>query len=510
VYGGSADAYKKTLNWVANATPADLKKAGNTWLTDGDYTLTILPFPKYAPAATGADRKTLPAAGTPPAPKFAAVQTAKLANGMNLVVSERHGTPIVNFNLIIDSGYASDQFSIPGTASLAMNMLDEGTTTKDALQISTETARLGANLGSGANLDTAVVTLSALKTELDPSLALFSDVVLHPAFKSEDLERLRKLQFANIQREKSQPFGMALRVLPRFIYGTGHAYANPLTGSGTEGSVAKIKREDLVKFHETWFKPNNATIIVVGDTTMAEIKPKLEALFGSWKQGDVPTKNVATVAMNPKPVVYLVDKPGALQSLILAGVIAPPKSVPNDLAISTMNTVLGGAFVSRLNMNLREDKHWSYGAGSFIPDAAGQRMFVAFAPVQTDKTKESIVEVQRELKDITKDRVLTADELANAKTLLAQSLPGRWETTNQVSNALTEVVRFHLPSDYWDTYAGRVHALALTDTNAAAVQIVKPDNLVWVIIGDRAKIEQGIRDLNLGEVHLVDADGNPL
>ena len=510
VYGGSADSYKQTLDWVEKANAEDLKKAGRAWLSDGDYTLTILPFPKYAPAATGADRKQVPLAAEPPAPKFVDVQRATLSNGLNLVVAERHSVPTVNFNLVIDAGYAADQFALPGTAALASNMLDEGTTTRDAIQISTELARLGANLGSGSSLDTTFVSLNALKTQLDDSLKLYADVVRNPSFAENDLERLRRLQIAGIQREKSSPFQMALRVLPRFIYGQGHAYSNPMTGSGTEQSVAKITRADLVKFHQTWFKPNNATLVVVGDTTMAEIRPKLESLFGSWTRGDVPKKNVATVAMNPKPAVYMIDKPGAAQSLILTGVIAPPKSAPEDLAISTMNTILGGAFVSRLNMNLREDKHWSYGAGSFLPQAAGQRMFVAYAPVQTDKTKESVVELQRELREILKDRTLTADELANAKTLLSQSLPGRWETANQVSSALVEMVQFHLPTDYWDTYAGRVRALSLNDANAAAVQVVRPENLVWVIIGDRSRIEKGVRELNLGQVQFIDPDGNPV
>jgi zinc protease len=437
------------------------------------------------------------------------VKRARLSNGMSLVVAERHTVPVVNFSLLLDAGYAADQFAVPGTSALALDMLDEGTSKKDAIQISTELATIGANLTTGSTLDVSFVNLSALKSELDPSLRLYSEVVLDPAFRASDFSRLQKLQLANIQREKTSPFSMALRVMPRLIYGSGHAYAIPFTGSGTEESVAKITREDLVKFHQTWFKPNNATMVVVGDTTLAEIQPKLESLFASWKSGSVPKKSVTTVKLAEKPVVYLIDRPGALQTLIFTGVIAPPKAAPEDIAIGTFNTVLGGAFVSRLNMNLREDKHWSYGAFSFLPNARGQRIFIAAAPVQTDKTKESVVEVARELKDITKDRVITADEMANAKTRLALSLPGRWETSNQVMVALRDQVQFNLPSDYYDTYAGKVKELSLKNTNDAAVEVVKPQNLTWVIIGDRAKIENGIRELNLGEIRVVDADGNP-
>jgi zinc protease len=510
VYSGSPDAYKKIVNWVTNATTADLERSCKEWLSDGDYTLTIMPFPKYAPSAQAADRKKMPTPGEAAAPKFTEYKRAKLANGMDLIVAERHAVPTVNFSLIVDAGYASDQFTSPGTAALALDMLDEGTATKDALQISTELARLGADLTTGSTVDSSFVNLSALKTELDPALKLYSEVILNPAFRQADFARLQKLQIATIQREKTSPFSMALRVMPRFIYGSGHAYGNPFTGTGTEQSVAKITRDDLVKFHETWFKPNNATLVVVGDTTLAEIQPKLESLFASWKSGGVPKKNVSTVAINDKPVVYMIDKPGALQSLIIAGVVAPPKSAPQDVAITTMNTVLGGAFVSRLNMNLREDKHWSYGSGSVLPNARGQRMFIAYAPVQTDKTKESIVEVAKELRDITKDRVVTADELANAKARLSLRLPGQWETANLVTAAIRDLVQYHLASDYYDTYAGRVKSMTLTDTNAAATEVVKPQNLVWVIVGDRSKIESGVRELNLGEIRFVDADGNPV
>ena len=510
VYGGSPDSYKQTLDWVAKATTADLQAAGRQWLGDGLYELEIRPFPRLTAEATGADRSKLPEPSAPPAPKFAAVQRAKLSNGMQLLVAERHSVPIVNLRLVVDAGYASDQSAIPGTAALAMQMLDEGTTTRNGLQISTDLARLGANLNAGSNIDTSLVNLSALKTNLDPSLDLYADVILNPAFNANDFARRQKLLLAAIQREKATPTQMALRVLPRFIYGTNHAYGNPFTGSGTEASVAKITRDDLAKFHKTWFKPNNATMVVVGDTTLAEIQPKLEKLFASWKRGDVPKKNISTVAINQKPAVYLIDKPGALQSTLIAGVVAPPKANPAEVAIETMNTILGGAFVSRLNMNLREDKHWSYGAFSLLPEARGQRMFIAFAPVQTDKTKESLVEMNKELHDIVKDRVVTADELAMAKGNLTLALPGSWETNNALSTAIIEMVQFNLPADYYDTYAGKVRAMTLSDMNSAAQEVVRGNNLVWVVVGDRSKIESGIRDLNLGEMHLVDADGNPV
>jgi zinc protease len=510
VYNGSPDAYKKTLQWVANATPADIKRVANEWLGDGVYNLEIMPFPNLAPAAQGADRSKMPEPGEPPAPKFPELKRAKLSNGLQIVVAERHSVPIVNFAMLFDAGYASDQFGVPGTASLAMRTLEDGTATLNAIDLSTALSRLGANLATGSNIDMSFVNVSALKTELDPTLKLYSDVILHPAFNKADFERRQKLQIATIQREKATPVQMALRVLPRLIYGGAHAYGNPLTGSGTEQSVAKITRDDLVKFHQTWFKPNNATLIVVGDTTLAEIQPKLEALFAAWKPGDTPKKNISIVPYNDKPVVYLIDKPGAIQSVIIAGIVAPSRGNKDEIPIQTMNSVLGGMFMSRLNMNLREDKHWSYGAGSFLPNARGQRIFIAYAPVQTDKTKESLVEMSKELREITRDRVLTADELAMAKGNLTQSLPGEWETSNAVSQSISEMVSFGLPADYYETFAGKVKAVTLNDANAAATEVVRPNNFVWVVVGDRSKIEKGVRELNMGDVRFIDADGNPV
>ena len=266
----------------------------------------------------------------------------------------------------------------------------------------------------------------------------------------------------------------------------------------------------MAAFHNTWFKPDNSTMVIVGDTTMEQIRPKLEMLFSGWQPGEVPSKNITRVEPPDQPVVYIVDKPDALQSVLLAGVVAPPKSNPQEIAIETMNTVLGGAFVSRINMNLREDKHWSYGAGMFLPGARGQRPYLGYAAVQTDKTKESITEVLKELREILGDRPVNEDELMMAKSNLTLALPGSWETASSVSSSIAEIVRFNLPEDYHSTYAGKVKALDLEDMKSAAQAVVKPDNLVWVVIGDREKIEAGISELALGEIRHIDADGNPL
>ena len=510
VYAGNPDHYKVTLKRVADATAADLKTAANRWLSDGVYALEVHPFPEYSTGQTGVDRKKLPDAGTPPEARFPELQRATLANGLKIVLAERHSIPQVNFQMMIDAGYAADQFGLAGTGGMTFSMLDDGTKRRDALQISDELMRLGANLNAGSDLDTSTVSLSALKENLDASLDVFADVILNPSFPQEDFARLQKQRLSQIQQEKVQPIGIALRVFAGLLYGSGHAYSNPLTGTGTEESVSKIKREDLIKFHQTWFKPNTATLIVVGDTTMAEIKPKLEKLFQGWGRGEVPVKNIGTVALPQKQLVYIVDRPGSEQSVILASNLAPPKANKDESAIEAMNTLLGGSFTSRINMNLREDKHWSYGAGSLLFDARGQRPFIAYAPVQTDKTKESIAEVVKELNGIGGSRPIEPGELMKAQASLTLTLPGSWETMNALGSSIGNIVRYGLDDRYYDTYAGKIRGLKIGDIVPAAKVTIQPDKLVWVIVGDRAKIEAGIRELGLGEIRVIDADGKPV
>jgi zinc protease len=353
------------------------------------------------------------------------------------------------------------------------------------------------------------ISMSALKDKLDAGLALYSDIVLHPSFPQSDLDRVKQITLANIKQEQVQPFSMGLRVLPLLLYGPTHAYGQPLTGSGTESSVRGVTRDDLVKFHQTWFKPNHTTIVAVGDITMSELKAKLERAFAPWKPGDTPPMNVATVPTKDNKNVFILDRPGADQSYVLAGQLIAPKANGDEIPFQVFNDAFGGAFVSRINMNLREDKHWSYGAFSFPIDARGQRMWMVMAPVQTDKTKESLAEVVKELKNAVADKPLTAAEISDAKDRQIKTLAGRWETSSSVVSALNEIETYGLPKDYYVTYADAVRNASDAQINAAAKKFVTPSQLVWVVIGDRAKIEAGIKELGLGEIKILDADGRP-
>ncbi len=510
VYAGDPSFYRTTMERKLNATPDQVHRAAQEWLSDGVHVLEVHPYPQLQATGTDVDRSTLPQTPAPPAADFPDIQETTLSNGLRVVLAERSTVPMVEFRMMFDAGYASDQFAVPGTATLAMEMLDEGTGELDALEISARLDELGAQLSTGSSLDMSLVRMSALKASLEESLDLFADVILNPSFPEPDFERLQRQQLARIQQEKAQPISMALRVLPGLIYGDEHAYATPFTGSGYEQSVAGITRQQLVDFHETWFRPNNATLVIAGDITLQEVTPQLERLFSGWQRGDVPQKNIADVRPADEPIVYLLDRPGSQQSVIFAANVAPPKDNPQEIAIEALNTVLGGSFTSRLNMNLREDKGWSYGARSMVADARGPRMFIAYAPVQSDRTAESLAEMRDEVQQVISDRPVTVDELARAQNNQTLALPGRWETLSSVAGSVGEIVQFDLPFDYYDTYAGTVRALVVDDLMPAAQEVVRPENMVWVVVGDRAQIEPGIRELNLGDIRYIDGDGNLL
>jgi zinc protease len=508
IYGGHPEAYKKNLKDILGATAEDLKKTADEWLSDGVFILEVQPFPDYKAAAEGADRSKVPEAGAPPETKFPDLQRATLSNGLKIVLAERHEIPVVLLDLVLDAGYAADQLARPGTASLAMNMLDEGTATRSALQISEELELLGAQLNTGSDLDASFVMLNALKENLEGSLVLMADVVLNPSFPGDEFDRLVKQRLAQIMQEKASPMGVGMRVVPKLIYGEGHAYSNPLTGSGTLESVKAMTRDDLVKFHQTWFKPNAATMIVVGDTTLDEIVPKLEKLFGGWAGGDVPAKNIGAVANPDKPVIYLIDRPGAPQSVVFSAQIVPPKANPNENTIQLINDVLGGGFTSRINMNIREEKHWSYGARTILQDTKGPRICAAMAPVQGDKTKETVFEIHKEFADFIGAEPATPEELNKTKISNTLTLPGRWETAGAVLNSVAEIVQYGLPDDFYQGYADDIRAITLEQMHEVAENLLKPENLVWLVVGDRAKVEGPLKELGYGEVIPLDADGN--
>lgn len=510
VMAGSPDFYKILNERIKNATTDNLKNAAQKWLTDGDYVLTILPLPEYETVPSDIDRKNMPEPGEAPDVIFPKLQRARLSNGLEIALAERHSVPVVNFNLVVDAGYAADQFTLPGTAGLTLSMLDEGTKNRSSLEISEELALLGSFLSAGSSLDTSSVRLSSLKSNLDESLDIYADVVLNPSFPESDFQRLKKQLLIGIQQEKVTPIQMALRVFPRYLFGQNHAYGNPLTGSGTEDSVMQITRDTLLEFYNEWFKVNNATMIVVGDTTLEEIVPKLEEKFSEWKPGKLKTKNIENVPYPEKPVIYIMDRPESQQSIVIAGHIAIPTNNPDEQAIQTLNNILGGTFISRLNLNIREDKHWSYGANSFLLGARGQRPFIVYSSVQSDKTKETIIEFYKELSEIVSAKPVTEEEFSKNQMNQILELPGLWETAGAVLGSVTGIVNYKLDDDYYSVYAQRIKQLKLEDVNRVTPLVIRPQSLTWVIVGDRKQIEPGIRELDMGEIKIIDSDGNEI
>jgi zinc protease len=485
------------------------------WLTDGDYVLEVDPFPTgLAAQASAVDRTKGPPAGRPEPLTLPPMQKTTLSNGLQVVLAERHGAPVINLSLMLNGGFASDSQALPGLASLTLRMLEEGTKTgnsaRSALQISRELEALGASFGTSINLDGAFVNMNVLKPTLAQALGLYADLALHPAFPQADFERVRKTRLAAIQREQTVPRLMALRVLPPLLYGPGHPYSLPLTGTGTEAAVARMTRADLVGYHATWFKPNNATLLVVGDTTLAELTPLLERAFGAWKAGTLPAHEITKVDQPAGTTIYLIDRPGALQSDIVGAQLAPPRNSPDAVALNLLNDVFGGTFSSRLNMDLREDKHWSYGVGSSLVAARGQRILVSDSPVQTDKTADALRELARQYAELGSARPVTPRELQDAQANETLGLPGSFETVSQLSNAYATILQYGLPEDYYNTYTATALAVTPAQLNALAVRAVLPRQPVWIVVGDMSRIEAPIRALNLGEVRRIDVEGKAL
>ena len=538
VYRGDPAAYKIDFDRIQSATRESVKAAANRWIAKGDYTLTVVPVadgesiddsaPKGLATAPGKPAPLLPAtreyattrspvdrnAGVPevadfPDLSFPEIQRGTLKNGIEVVLAERHTIPVVQMQLQFDAGYASDQGRKLGTSSFAMALLDEGTSELDSIEIARRSERLGARIGAGSGLDSSTVSLNALSSELTPSLALFADIVRNPAFREADVERIRGQWLADIAQEKTQPVGIALRTLPPLLYGDKHAYGIPFTGSGTEASIQSLKVKDLRRFHHDFIRPDNVRILVAGDTTLGAITAELDKAFGDWRVAEtpVPAKAVGHVDAQDHVRVFLVDRPDSPQSLILTGSLAPSTKAPNNLEIQTMNGAFGGTFTSRLNMNLREDKRWAYGAASFVQDAIGQRPFMTYASVQTDKTAESIAEILKEARAVTGDKPLSDVEIAKIKTQRVRALPGSFETTGSVLGVLSGNSLYGRPDDYVRTLKSKIENQKDVDVEAAAREVIRPDTFTWVIVGDLAKIEKPVRALELGEVKVLDADG---
>jgi len=535
VFEGDPGCFRRSLANIDAATAADVRAAGAKWLGAGDHTLVVEPGarvalpelpsatpkpftvpavdPKFSTTSSVVDRSTgVPQTRTFPELKFPQLHRATLKNGTQVILAERHDIPVVQFSYEFPGGFTADQGRKSGTANFTMDLMGEGAGKLGALPFANAADALGANLGASASLDSASVYLSALKENLAPSLALYADMLRQPRFDQAEIDRVKATWIAGIQQEKVNPSAAAMRVLPPLLYGPGHPYAIPFTGSGNEADIQSLTRADLVDFHKDWLRPEQGTLIVVGDTTLKEIVPLLERQFGDWKSsGPAPqAKPPVDVARPAKARVYLIDQPGAVQANLYAGQVVPSTMDTSATRFDIANGVLGGDFTSRLNMNLREEKHWSYGARTMAASTLGQRPWMGMAPVQIDKTADAMKEMQKEIADFASGReAITPAEVTRIRNIQNLSLPGAYETASAVLGTISGLVRYQRPDDYVFKRKAEIEAMTPAQVQQAAATL-DPKTLTWVVVGDLKQIEAPVRALDLGDVTIIDADGKPV
>jgi predicted Zn-dependent peptidase len=447
-----------------------------------------------------------PAMGPAPTLKLPPIERRTLPNGMTLLVVEQHELPLADFLLLVGSGNEADPTSRAGLASLTALLVREGTMTRTSPQIADQLSFLGASLSTGSAWDMSQIGLHTPTAQMDSALALFADVALHPSFPQKEVDRLKKQRVTDLLLAKDRPRDIADRVFASVLYGSGHPYGHPATG--TEESTRTIIRADVKNFYDTYYRPNNATLVVVGDVTADDVERRARTLFGRWARRAVPdTRYPQLASTSGAPTIFLVDKPGAPQSSIRIGNIGVARSTSDYFALQVMNTILGGSFTSRLNQNLREKRGYTYGAGSGFSMRRQAGPFSARAEVTGTKTDSSLVQFLSELRSI-RDTVSTA-ELTRAKRYLQLALPSDFETTTDIAFQLVPVVLYGLPADYYATYVQQIENVTQADVQRVARQYVDPSRMSIVIVGDRASIESGLRALNAGEISVRDLTGAP-
>ncbi len=447
------------------------------------------------------DRTTPPAPGPTPALSLPAPQKFTLANGLRVWLLEQHEVPLVQANLVVLSGASADVPGQFGAAAMTAAMLDEGAAGKAALAIADEVEFLGATLSTSASFDASAVRLSTPAAKLGDALGLMATVALTPDFPTEELERLRTERLTGLLQARDDPASLVGLAFPRLLFGPEHRYGT--SAGGTETSLKALGVTELKTFHRSHYRPDNAVLIVVGDTTTSALRPLVEARFGAWK-ADGPAAPPFPVRASPQPgkrQIFLVDKPGAAQSQIRIGLVGVPRSTPDYIALDVLNTVLGGSFTSRLNTNLRETHGYSYGAMSRFDMRRAAGPFFATAGVQTDKTAEALKEFFNELTAIL--RPVPADELARFRNYAALGFAGEFETSSQLAGKLEEMAVYGLPDDVFSKYVDAVQAVTSADLTRVAKQYLLLDRMAVVVVGDRATIEAPIRAAGLGPVTLV-------
>jgi zinc protease len=448
------------------------------------------------------DRRKVPVPGKAPELRVPAWTQSKLANGADFVVSEKRDLPLVSFTITFMGG--ANQFEPPyktGLASMTASMMSEGTTSRDAESLSKALQLLGTTVSTGIFDESGSIGFVSASSKFPQVLDLLSDILVNPTFPAASLERIRAQRLVALTQGKSQPGTIAARAFPRILYGTDHPYGRVTT----EESLKSIAREDVAAFHKRYFQPGRALVSVVGDVDSAEIKSLVEKALGVWPAGgERPVFQYPALPSATKTAIYLVDKPGAAQSVVSIGQPGPPRSTPDYFALQVMNTILGGMFQSRLNANIREDKGYSYGVSSDFDYGKGPGAFSTGGDIVSEQTAAALVEFMKELRGIQGGRPVTTDELATAKRSLIQSLPSAFDSVSSINGALAGMWDQGLPADYYQLYAKKIAAVTKADVLRVAKQYIDLKRLSIVIVGDRASIETPLKATRIAPIELVD------
>jgi len=539
VYAGDADFYKKQLAQYAAATPDQVAAVARKWLSRPVYALTVEPgersaydeakannagasnhHPAYyrdpkaktpppAPAKVpvGVDRTKLPEVAAIKDLDFPTVEHAKLSNGIDVAYIQRKGVPITRLSVSFDAGNAADPRDKLGLQSLTLALLDEGTKTRGSIQLAEEKERLGASIGADASMDRTDVGLSAPTPNIAGSLDLLADILRNPAFAPEEIERVRGQQLTGIAAEMTEPRSIALRTLPPLLYGAAYPYGVPFTGTGDPAVVKAVTRKDMVAFQQKWMRPDNARIFLVSDAPLADLLPALNESLGTWKAKGKPGKKDFSAAIpDPRPRIVLIDRPGSPQSVIFGGQILPLKGTEEIIDLLSANDVLGGNFLSRMNMDLRETKGWAYGVRGSVNRVAERMPYIVYAPVQADKTGPSIAALIADMKEFLGPKGVTPAELERTINGSIRELPGSFETSADVLGAMERNALYGRPDDYYDHITGLYRKQTAADLDKAARAVIDPAKMTWVVVGDAKQIRPQLDALGLPiETMTVDA-----
>ena len=459
--------------------------------------IAALPLAGQAP-----DRSKPPELGPVPGLRLPPVRRFTLPNGLSVVLLEKHEVPLVQVNVLVQAGAVMDPSGKSGDAAVTASMLDEGAGSRNALQLADAIEFLGAKVTANSGQHTSVVALHTPVARLDSALALLADVTLRPTFPPDELERERTRRLTTFTQWRDEPRSIASVIFSRTLYGTAHPYGRQVVGD--PATIGALTVADLRGFHQAYYRPANATVIVVGDVTAAAIRPKLEAAFGAWSGGAPPKPLLPAAKQVATRRILLVDKPGAAQSEIRIGRVGVSRLSEDYFPIVVMNTILGGSFTSRLNQNLREKNQYTYGAFSAFDFRPSTGPFVASAAVQTNVTDKALVEFTREIRGITDS--VTSAEIARAKNYVALQFPGEFQSVENIARQLADVVTYGLADNYLNNYIGQVMGVTKADVERVAKKYIDPERIAIIVVGDRSQVEQGIRNLKLGELRLLTVD----